>query len=313
MSQILLSPLRARHVHAVPRDQGPNEADLMPEVTGPAEPLTLPPDSAGGAAPSNPFVLTERDYADIDASIARKQTSDAKHKQDAARRLVARHGGRLLSEISDAPPAPLLLSWLGKGRGRLDPEGHTMLFGPGGVGKGSLASYWAVELTRAEYRVLLLDHEMHPTEWARRVSSLGGPEARENILHFSLRGPLTDYAEDMRDIARDGGYTYAIVDSAAVAAPGKAEDSDAADSYSVAVNTLAIPVLTLAHLTKANDARYPFGSVFWHNLARLTWSLTPAQDGKVLLRNRKANNYPYQGRRAGLLHVDPYTPARDTG
>jgi hypothetical protein len=46
---------------------------------------------------------------------------------------------------------------------------------------------------------------------------------------------------------------------------------------------------------KNGTLKYPFASVFWHNLARVTWSLS--RDGeRILLTNRKANNYARGGR-----------------
>jgi len=35
--------------------------------------------------------------------------------------------------------------------------------------------------------------------------------------------------------------------------------------YAARSSTIGIPVLSLAHVTKEGDLRYPFGSVFWHN------------------------------------------------
>ena len=69
----------------------------------------------------------------------------------------------------------------------------------------------------------------------------------------------------------------------------------AAGQYTAALAHIGRPALSLGHVTKAEDGRYPFGSVFWHNLARLTWSLTRGPVGTVLT-CRKANNYPAIGR-----------------
>src|SRR4051812_118896 len=71
----------------------------------------------------------------------------------------------LLGTISTDPPPPMLV-------GRLDPEGHTILYGPGGVGKGALTCWWIVRLVTDGHRVLILDWEGHATEWARRIRSL---------------------------------------------------------------------------------------------------------------------------------------------
>ena len=66
--------------------------------------------------------------------------------------VVGRLGARLLSEITTAPASPTLL-------GRLDPEGPTVLFGEGGIGKGIMAAWWIVGLVGLDHRVLLVDYE----------------------------------------------------------------------------------------------------------------------------------------------------------
>jgi hypothetical protein len=65
--------------------------------------------------------------------------------------------------------------------------------------------------------------------------------------------------------------------------------------YAAGLELIGRPVLSLAHTTKTEDLRYPFGSAFWHNLARTTWSLK--RDGeRAILQHRKHNNYESQGR-----------------
>ena len=71
---------------------------------------------------------------------------------DGLREAMSRLGAVSLRDVRSAPPPPLLV-------GRLDPFGHTLLFGPGGIGKGALASIWIVCAVRAGHRVLILDYE----------------------------------------------------------------------------------------------------------------------------------------------------------
>ena len=213
--------------------------------------------------------------------------------------VIGRLGARLLSEITTAPAPPTLL-------GRLDPEGPTVLFGEGGVGKGIMAASWIVGLVGLDHRVLLVDYEGHPGEWARRVNGLGGAEAREAVMYVApagpnwqgKRGPLWSHADDLRELATEHGATFVVVDSA-VPACGATDPlkPEAAGQYAAGLERIGRPSRTLAHVTKAGDGRMPFGSAFWHNLARVTWSL--ARDGdSLLLVNRKANNYPWMGRHA---------------
>jgi hypothetical protein len=85
-----------------------------------------------------------------------------------------------------------------------------------------------------------------------------------------------------------------VIDSAAYACgPLDAETSMAARQYSAAVTELGLPVVTLAHVTKANlDPKHPYGSVFWSNGARVTISVSrksEAEDAPRVLKNKKTN------------------------
>ena len=212
---------------------------------------------------------------------------------------LAQLGARLLSDVSTAPAPPTLL-------GRLDPEGATVLFGEGGVGKGIMAASWICGLVAGGHRVLLIDYEGHPCEWSRRIHSLGGNPITENVLYVApagpdwhgTRGPLWRQADELRELATDFGATYVVVDSAVPACGGTDPlKPEGAAQYTMGLERIGRPSLTLAHVTKASDGRMPFGSAFWHNLSRLTWSL--ARDGETLvLANRKANNYANLGRHA---------------
>jgi hypothetical protein len=204
---------------------------------------------------------------------------------------------RALSTIDRSPPPPLLLS-------RLDPAGHTILHGTGGTGKGKLAAWWVGRLVQDGHKVLILDYENHPDEWARRHFGLAGVAGAEAILHVSPlvpsfrapHGPIWQTAELLHNLISEHDVTYVVIDSI-VAACGGADPMEPGTParYAGALQALATPALSLAHVTKADDLRYPFGSIFWHNLARLTWSL--AKDGeRRILANRKANNYENAGR-----------------
>src|ERR1044071_4911919 len=123
------------------------------------------------------------------------------------------------------PPAPTL-------RDRLDPSEATILYGPGGVGKGTVATSWAVGLWKAGRKVAILDYEDHPSEWSRRIHSLGGAEAWESIAHMSPNrayppGPrgyagLAGHPDQIRTELDEAEGAYVIIDSAIMAAPRQA-------------------------------------------------------------------------------------------
>lgn len=210
---------------------------------------------------------------------------------------IARLGAVVLGEISTGPPAPLLC-------GRLDPAGHTIFYGTGGVGKGVYTAHTIARLVGDGHRVMIVDYENHGDEWARRYHGLAGRAGSDQVLWVAPltaawaghRGAIWKQVAELRELAAAFGATYIVIDSIVPACGG----SDPMDPGTVALYTgaleyLGIPVLSLAHVTKADDLRYPFGSIFWHNLARVTWSLQ--KDGEQLvLTPRKSNNYAKQGR-----------------
>ncbi len=211
--------------------------------------------------------------------------------------VMERLGARPLGEVSTDPPPPLLDD-------RLDPEGHTILYGPGGAGKGALTAQWIVRRVAAGGVVLIHDYENHPGEWARRIHGLGGSEATAGVIHAApltaawggKRGSLWIQAEDVRALVAATGATYLVIDSIVPACAGADPlKPEAAALYAGALEYIGLPALSLAHATKAEDMRYPFGSAFWANLARTTWSLK--RDGeRAILAHRKHNNYASLGR-----------------
>jgi hypothetical protein len=215
--------------------------------------------------------------------------------------LLAHLGVQCLSDISRERAPELLL-------GRLDQEGHTILFAAGGAGKGAVTCKWIAELVRAGIIVLIADYENHATEWSRRISSLGGPLALAGVYYVSpmaatwrgSRGAIWDNAADLRAVAETVHATYLVVDSI-IPACGAVDPMkpEAASQYAAALQYIGLPALSLAHVTKTDDLRYPFGSVFWHNLARTTWSLAKAGSGgahEVVLTHRKTNNHGSLGK-----------------
>lgn len=190
-----------------------------------------------------------------------------------------------LSSISTDPPAPMLIE-------RLDPVGHTILYGTGGVGKGALACQWIINLVDDGHRVLILDYERHPEEWSRRIGSLSkGVHGSPAVRHLVPSKPIRLASAQILETCAAHGTDYIVVDSAVMACGNDPLKPEAAAEYAAGLLEIGLPALSLAHVTKVDDTRYPFGSVFWHNLARMTWSLTSADDGEILLKHRKHNNY----------------------
>src|SRR4051794_28776049 len=156
-----------------------------------------------------------------------------------ARTALERAGARPLGDIDRSAPRPLI-------NGRISPNGHTMLFGPGDAGKGLLTAAWISQHVEDRGRVLIVDFEDHPEEWSRRIFGLGGADMFEGtpIRHVS---PLRHGRPDWRVLAEaagEHGATLVVIDSVAYAVPGAdPSDPQAATAYSAAIQPFGVPVL----------------------------------------------------------------------
>jgi hypothetical protein len=195
-----------------------------------------------------------------------------------------------LIDLDRNPPGDLVL-------GRLPPREHTILYGPGDVGKGTVAADWIVAATRAGLRVLIADYESHPGEWARRIFDLGGIAASEAVAYANPVPPaypigsLEQHAQELRRAADATRADLIVIDSVSAACRADPLEPTTAWRYQAAVMQLGRTVLSLAHVTKAHEMTYPFGSVMWHNAARMTYSLERVTATTLKLRCRKSNNY----------------------
>jgi hypothetical protein len=175
---------------------------------------------------------------------------------------------------------------------RLHATDHTILFGDGGAGKGVIAAWWAARLSKGPkyhdksvtasaraLNVLVLDYEAHAThEWRPRVEKFRGDLLK--VWIWQPYEPIWDIAMAVRAMITELSIDYVIVDSITYACVGEeVEKSVTATKYSQAISLLKCPVLSLAHVTKAADAdnaKHPFGSIFWSNGARLTIGVSAA-------------------------------------
>lgn len=188
--------------------------------------------------------------------------------------------------------------------------GVTVLFAMGGTGKSMCAM--AIAATAASGTavvgtpkgeagpVLYLDWETDPATATERLRAicLGAGIASLPPVHYRRQvASLESAAQEIRrDIARLGAVMV-VVDSLGAARGGEPESADLTIRTFVALRSLGVPVLVVDHVSKAagNDATTSFGSVYTHNLARLTWALDKAQDEGsdrlvLALVNRKRNN-----------------------
>lgn len=185
----------------------------------------------------------------------------------------------------------------------------TILFGPGGLGKSVLALAMMLQLEsditvlpgtegQTGHHGLYLDWEDTEYQHGQRYHQLSmgynlDPQDYE-LLHLRCTGTIWDQAQRINREISNSGVTYLIIDSAGMACGGEPEKSEAALMFFSALRTFKLPALVVAHQTKSSSQGMPFGSVFFHNSARMTWEIQSQQTlGKrglnVALTNRKSN------------------------
>ncbi len=200
----------------------------------------------------------------------------------------------------------------------------TTFFGDGGSGKSTVAAAVTVTIgtdrglqafnrTGDKRPVIVLPYESRKG-LQRRLRGLAG-DADTGLIKLMPRelmlGAIWDDADKMAELIRSdysdhgGPVGTLLVDSVAFAIGGlSAIDAEAATGFSRAVETIGLPALVIAHQTKAADASKPFGSVFWHNLNRMTWHVQRDEStGRMTFTCRKDNEGEMLGHRRYLETV----------
>ena len=177
----------------------------------------------------------------------------------------------------------------------------TILYGPGGSGKSYFALFVAMlvqnevgsqplNLFPSEQRnVLYLDWETDREDTEARASlisdGLGIPHL-DPPLYRRCYSPLADDLSAISRIVSENDVGLVIVDSVAPACGGELGKEEVALRFYAAYRKLDVPGLLIGHVSKA-EARAkrggatPFGSVFFENIARLTWELRVRKDGEA--------------------------------
>jgi hypothetical protein len=173
----------------------------------------------------------------------------------------------------------------------LTPEGATVLYGRGGVGKGITACWLIHRLVGEGHVVLVLDYEGHEREWGARLRGLGLTDDELSRVHYRApygadwtapTGPLSTVALAVHEDAQRLSATVLVVDSYSMAtSTGDTMGGEAAaKEYAAALSVIGLPSLTIAHV-RGDAGRFPdkpFGSVHVHNRARETWAVERVGD-----------------------------------
>lgn len=187
-----------------------------------------------------------------------------------------------LMHMADREPAPAQAPLAGL----LAPEPGAMsvLFGDGGVGKGTLAAYLVAQLTRQGLSILLADSEGHYGEWWRRLVGFGANLAAVAWAPHPGGHLRLDLAPQ--------GYDLVVVDSAGYfhGREGDTWGGSVATMMQAEAVAYGAPMLVLAHVSKAGaDSGKAYGTGYWHNAPRVTLELAE-RNGVVELECRKAND-----------------------
>jgi hypothetical protein len=174
-------------------------------------------------------------------------------------------------------------------------EHPIILFGDGGTGKSTLAQYFAGRLEQQGLGVLYLDWELEQSDQRVTLERLF-PDDMPEVKYRRCEEPLAIEIDGIERQVRECGIDFVICDSIMPACDGPAETAEAAQRYFRALRRLRVGSMNLAHISRAEGAdRRPFGSAFWHNLARATWYAERAESSlsdheiSVALYNRKNN------------------------
>lgn len=178
-------------------------------------------------------------------------------------------------------------------------------YAPGGSGKSYLLLYLALlvengvawrgqEVTAR--RVLYCDWEVDREAAEERLSELAGPlEARLGRplrlpLYRRCYAPLRDELPEVAAVVVEHDVGLLLVDSVAPACGGDLMDAAVANDFYRAARRICAPTratpLAAHHVNKTDRreqgaARLPYGSVYFENLARITWEVRPHQESSA--------------------------------
>ena len=170
-------------------------------------------------------------------------------------------------------------------------SGVTVLFGPGGTGKSTLALGMAMSITSGIAYVGDMVHRVGPVLWVdyeanhkevfdRQVAVLraSGHDHPPYDIHYRKYGAkFADIASDIRHAINELHPVLIVVDSVANARLGDANAAEATVAMFAVMNTLQVPVLAIDHMSaeaaSKQDFTKPYGSVYTTNEARATWGV----------------------------------------
>lgn len=194
-------------------------------------------------------------------------------------------------------------------------DAPNVIFGKGSSGKTYLTIRIAISLItgtpflgfapKERKRVLFLDFEASSGVFAKRFWNVMGADdlkhldvaaVREAFRYYRVHGAdLSSSARAIQKMVRDHDIGLIIIDSALPACGGGAEISDNVVRFFNVLMSFKTTSLVIAHVTKQENQKMPFGSAVWYNQPRNIWNVIADsdQDSDVIhtgFYHRKAND-----------------------
>lgn len=204
-------------------------------------------------------------------------------------------------------------------------DSHSQLVADGGGLKSLILLLVLGEMARQGRPVLYVDWEWNERRHKARKQRLFGRDRLETLHYLRARAPITQEKDHIRRVCDQRGIQFIGLDSIGAACDGKLADDDVARAYNRALDDLP-PSLAAAHVPKnGQDPKADlkaFGSAFFHNFARMTWTVRKQADdienlATVLLTPHKQNDgarvkpvaleFTFAPARIAVQAVDPTT------
>ena len=166
----------------------------------------------------------------------------------------------------------------------------SILFGDGGNGKSLIALAAAISVETqnsllsgmvpvSPAKALYLDWESGPNAHAARMKKLMHPAPMLEMPYMQMEDTLPASVKQIQQRLTETGCNMIIVDSIVAAIGGEERAKNEASAFGNAVRSLHTTALLIGHQTKGDDnSGKPFGSTFWHNVARSTMEVQRQQD-----------------------------------
>jgi AAA domain len=207
----------------------------------------------------------------------------------------------------------------------------TLLYGPGGAMKSTLAASIAVSVATGAPLldwiphpgpVIILDWESGRDEWHRRLSLIArglGVAFPRDLQYRRCEGSLAGLAERLTTWVAEKEVALVVVDSVGLASGQAHEGGDASETalrLFRALRDINTTTLLIDHVTGENVGNdrtgraRPYGSVFKMNLSRSCWELRKEERGgddgtQLLLKHTKVNEGRAQRDRGlKVTHLD---------